>query len=124
MYLPDRKQEVDGATLAYKPFISALLSRMLLNGATMEQSWNAHDTYADKYSAENGEAHGQTSLIMGQHFLERCTSAPLPSSGERDKTLTGDMLVGNVSWLPANMLWVLASFEIELSRHYFSHRIY
>lgn len=68
----------------------------------MEQSWNAHDTYADKYSAANREAHGQTSLIMGQHFLERCTSAPLPSSGERDKNITGDMLVGNVSQVNAS----------------------
>ncbi|GAX16974.1 hypothetical protein FisN_5Hh353 [Fistulifera solaris] len=62
----------------------------------MEQGWNAHDTYADKSGAATREARGQSSLIMGQHFLERCTSAPLPSSSsEKYKSLTGDMLVGN-----------------------------
>lgn len=71
---------------------------MLLNSATMDQGWNAHDSYADKYGTASQETRGQTSLIMGQHFLERCTSAPLPSSSfDKDKNLTGDMLVGNVS---------------------------
>lgn len=71
---------------------------MLLHGVKMEQGWDAHDTYKDKYTKANRETQGQASLIMGQQFLERCTSAPLPSSSvERDKSLTGDMLVGNVS---------------------------
>jgi hypothetical protein len=63
----------------------------------MHSAWQADASFGDSEHYDDPPGYNHVRGSLGQ-FIERSTSAPLPSSGDESrKSAHGDLLVGNVS---------------------------